>query len=114
MNQVGVHLVRVQPGAETSVLHYHYHEEEFLYVLSGKGIAEIGEQEYEVGPGDFMGFTAPSLPHTMRNPFDQDLVYLMAGQRKEFDVVELPRLKQRLYKHSGLRQLVNADDVKTP
>jgi uncharacterized cupin superfamily protein len=50
----------------------------------------------------------------MRNPFDQDLVYLMAGQRKEFDVVELPRLKQRLYKHSGLRQLVNADDVKTP
>src|SRR5207245_608704 len=27
--------------------------------LSGRGIAEIGDEEVEVGPGDFMGFATP-------------------------------------------------------
>jgi len=29
-----------------------------------------------------MGFTAPSLPHCLKNPFEVDLVYLMGGKRR--------------------------------
>jgi len=47
--------------------------------LSGRGIAEIGDEEVEVGPGDFMGFATPSSAHHLRNRFDVDLVYLMGG-----------------------------------
>ena len=44
-------------------------------------VAEIDGGEHEVGPGDFMGFPTPSLGHHLRNPFDEDLVYLMGGER---------------------------------
>ena len=33
-------------------------------------------------------FTAPSLGHHIRNPFDNDLVYLMGGENREFEIFE--------------------------
>ena len=39
-----------------------------------RGIAEIGDETFEVGPGDAMLFTAPSVGHHLRNPFEVDLV----------------------------------------
>src|SRR5262249_10587842 len=70
MQRIGVHIVRLAPGRESTQFHFHSADEEFLYVLAGRGIAEIGDAEYEVGPGDFMGFSAPSEPHALKNPFD--------------------------------------------
>lgn len=32
----------------------HYREEEWIYVLAGRGIAEIGDEEITVGAGDFL------------------------------------------------------------
>lgn len=112
MTQLGIHLVRVESGKQTTQFHFHHQEEEFIYILSGKGIAEIGEAELEVGPGDFMGFTAPSLPHSMRNPFKEDLVYLMGGERRNFDVCDYPRLKKRLFRVDGKRQLADWTNLK--
>jgi uncharacterized cupin superfamily protein len=75
LGRIGVTHVRVPAGKESFVYHSHQHEEEFLYILAGRGIAEIDDAEYEVGPGDFMGFPTPSVGHHLRNPFDEDLVY---------------------------------------
>lgn len=93
LERLGVHLVRVEPGRDTTQFHYHHQEEEFIYILSGKGIAEIGNASYEFGPGDFMRFTAPSQPHSLSNPFDQDLVYLMGGERRSVDICDYPKLQ---------------------
>ncbi len=112
MNHLGIHLVRVEPGKETTQFHFHHQEEEFIYIISGRGIAEIGDEQFEVEPGDFMGFTAPSLPHCLKNPFDEDLVYLMGGERRSFDVCDYPRIKKRLYRMNGDRQLLSWDDLK--
>jgi len=71
-------------------------EEEWIYVLSGRGIAEIDGREHEVGPGDFMGFPTPSVAHHMRNPFDDELVYLMGGENREFEVADYPKLGRRM------------------
>ncbi|WP_331280951.1 hypothetical protein [Fischerella sp. PCC 9605] len=30
-----------------------------MYIIFGRGIAEIGDEEFEVAAGDFMGFTTP-------------------------------------------------------
>ncbi|NEP46512.1 MAG: cupin domain-containing protein, partial [Okeania sp. SIO2H7] len=54
MKNLGIRLVRVEPGKETTQFHFHYHEEEFIYIISGKGIAQIGEHEVEIAAGDFM------------------------------------------------------------
>lgn len=112
MAHLGVHLVRVEPGKETTQFHFHHQEEEFIYIISGKGIAKIGEEQIEVEAGDFMGFTAPSLPHGMKNPFQEDLVYLMGGERQNFDACDYPKLKKRLYRVNGERRLVEWEDLK--
>src|SRR5262245_18936228 len=61
--RTGVSLIRIPPGKESFAYHAHRHVEEWLYILSGRGIAEIDEREYEVSPGDFMGFPTPSVAH---------------------------------------------------
>ncbi len=67
LQRVGILIGRVPPGKESFVYHSHRHEEEFLYVLAGRGIAEIGEEEVEVGPGDFMGFATPSFAGSLED-----------------------------------------------
>ena len=112
MSQMGIHLVRVKRGDLTTEFHTHYFDEEFVYILSGHGLAEIGTRKVKVGPGDFMGFVACSLPHTMRNPYKEDLVYLLGGTRKDYDVTEYPRARKRAYKFRGHRHSVRFADTK--
>lgn len=56
LSRVGISRVRVPAGKESFVYHSNHREEEWIYVLSGRGVAEIDGEEYEVGAGDFMGF----------------------------------------------------------
>lgn len=111
MQRIGVHLVRLEPGRESTQFHYHDADEEFLFVLEGRGIAELGDREVEVGPGDFMGFPAPSEPHSLRNPFDEDLVYLMGGERNANDLVHYPRIGRILVKSDGRRMWADRRDL---
>ena len=109
--EMGIHLVTIRPGDQTTEYHTHYCDEEFVYILSGHGVAEIGNRKVKIGPGDFMGFTTCSLPHTMSNASKQDLVYLLGGTRKPFDVTEYPRARKRAYKFSGKRHSAKFGDV---
>jgi uncharacterized cupin superfamily protein len=95
---LGVHMVRVTSGHDSTEHHRHGGEEEFIYVISGKGIAEIGDQHFEVKGGDFMGFGPDSLAHSLHNPFDEDLVYLVGGLDLDYDVVDYPKQKRRMYR----------------
>ena len=106
MTQLGVHLVRLEPGRDSTEFHFHHSEEEFVYILSGRGETDIGGQTRLVEPGDFMGFSAPSLPHILRNPFDEDLIYLVGGQSLNHDVTEYPRVGKTMYKVAGERHVV--------
>jgi len=50
-------------GMEASYLHHvHLHDEEWMYVLSGRGAAAVGNREEAIGPGDFLA----SPPATRR------------------------------------------------
>lgn len=111
LQSLGVHLVRIEPGDETTEFHFHHQDEEFLYILSGRGIAAIGDREVEVSAGDFMAFGRISLPHTMRNAFDEDLVYLMGGTRSDIDICDYPRINRRMYRVDGHKQYLDLDDV---
>ncbi len=96
LKRLGFHLLRIAPGKESFIFHSHETEEEFIYILSGRGIAELGEESVEVGPGDFMGFPTPSIAHHLRNPFQEDLVYISGGERREMEVADFPRIGKRL------------------
>lgn len=101
--RIGIHLVRLESGCYSTEFHYHDADEEFIYVLEGRGTAHIGDATYAVGPGDFMGFTAPSEPHSLHNPHAEDLLYLMGGERNLPDIVHYPNIKRTMVKTTGRR-----------
>ena len=78
-------------------------------MLSGRGIAEIGDKKHEVGAGDFMGFVAGSPAHNLHNPHAEDLVYLVGGNRWPFDVCDYPRVGKRRYRVNGKNVYVDAE-----
>jgi len=92
LSRIGVSHARLAPGEESFAYHSHLVEEEWLYVLSGRAVALIDGAEIELGPGDFVGFPAPSVPHLLRNPYAEELVYLMGGENQLVDVLEYPAL----------------------
>ena len=51
LKRTGVSIVRTPPGKESHVYDQHHREEESIYILSGQGIAEIDDKEYQVGTG---------------------------------------------------------------
>jgi quercetin 2,3-dioxygenase len=98
LSRVAVVHTRVPAGKESFVHHVHLHDEEWLYVLSGRGVAEIGDREEEIGPGDFLGYPAAGEPHNVRAAAGEDLVYLQGGDawsRSTIEIVDMPRLGLR-------------------
>lgn len=101
LSRCGISLVRIPPGKESFVYHMHHFEEEWIFILSGNGTADIDDQEYAVGQGDFMAFPANSVAHHLRNTSDAELVYLMGGENRDYEVADFPRLGKRMLKLHG-------------
>jgi uncharacterized cupin superfamily protein len=109
LQRLGLHMVRLAPGKEANAYHTHRFEEEFYYVLSGQGVALVDGKEHEIGPGDFLGFPTPSLAHLLKNTSDEDLVYLVGGERKSFEFADYPSLGKHLLRDGKRIWLVDSD-----
>ncbi len=96
LDRIGVNLLRVPAGKESFAPHVHHTEEEFVFVLSGKGVAEIGGEVIEVGPGDFLGFPVDAPAHVLRNTGGDELVYLAGGENHEVEISDFPQAGKRL------------------
>ena len=112
LRRSGVNITRVAPGKESFLPHSHQREEEWVYVLVGRGIAEIDGNEYDVGPGDFMAFPAPSVVHHLRNPYTEELVYLMGGENLEFEIEDFPSVGKRMLRRGAQVEIYNSTDAK--
>ncbi len=80
-----------------------------MYVLSGRGTAEIGKDEEAIGPGDFLGFPARGPAHHVRNASGEELIYVHGGDawsRSTIEIVDFPQLGLR-------RTIVGTRDVAT-
>jgi uncharacterized cupin superfamily protein len=112
LRRTGVNITRVPPGKESFLPHSHQREEEWIYILSGRGVAEIDGAEHEVGSGDFMAFPAPSVVHHLRNPFSEELVYLMGGENLEFEIEDFPGVGKRMVRRGPEVDIYNNTDAK--
>jgi uncharacterized cupin superfamily protein len=112
LKRTGVNFMRVPPGRESYVYHSHRYEEEWMYVLSGSGIALIDGQEFAIAAGDFMGFPTPSVAHLLRNTGADDLVYLAGGENLEYEVAEFPALRKRVVRMGQQVDVYDLDDAK--
>ncbi len=111
LSRLGVHLIRLEPGRDSTQFHYHDADEEFVYILSGTGTAFIGELRVAVQPGDFMGFPSPSPGHGLHNDGDSDLVYLVGGESNPADLVHYPWIRRTMIKSHGRRTWVDWDHL---
>ncbi len=108
---IGVHLIEVRPGDSTTAHHVHQHEDEGVYILSGHATATIGDADFAVGPGDFIGYRKGGLAHSIHNSGTETLRCLVVGERLAHDACDYPRLGRRLYRDARLpARLVALDD----
>lgn len=114
LNHLGVHLVQVEPGKESTEYHIHQYEEESVYVLAGKGTVIIGGDRYAVEKGDFFGFPRNTAAHNIINDGTETLEFVAMGQRLQQDVADYPEKKKRLYRNSGEWNLVDMQDMSDP
>lgn len=112
LKRTGVSLARIPRGKESFVYHSHRFEEEWIYVLSGRGVAEIDGAELRVGPGDFMAFPTPSVAHHLRNAGDDDLVYLMGGENRDVEIADFPKLGRRMVREGSKVDIYDIADAK--
>lgn len=88
LKRQAVYWARVAAGGRTTVFHAHEHTDEWVFILSGRGVARAGDEHFAIGPEDFLGHPAGGAPHLMES--SEELTYLMGGQIDSADVVNYP------------------------
>ncbi len=112
---LGVHIIEVQPGHESTEFHKHYHEDECVYILQGTATAKIGDETYTVKAGDFIGYRAGGEAHTLVNNGSEVFKCIVIGQRLDHDVGDYPNLKKRIYRQKNMSwDLVDIDNISEP
>lgn len=91
LQNFGVNMTELAPGSESSIMHKHTMQDEFVYVLEGtlKLITEVGEQLLE--PGMCVGFPANGVGHHLVNESDKPALYLEIGDRTPGDEGHYPQ-----------------------
>ena len=81
LKNIGVHLITVAPGHDSTAYHTHHDEAASAYALPGSGSLTIDGTSYPFAAGDFVGFPANTAAHAIHNSGTEPLVCLVMGQR---------------------------------
>jgi uncharacterized cupin superfamily protein len=91
LDQFGVNLTTLKPGASSSLRHWHEKEDELVYMLEGEVVLIEDGGETVLRAGDAAGFKANSRDgHHLVNRTTHDAVYLEIGTRSRHERVEYP------------------------
>jgi len=89
--RLGINLTTLPPGKESSMRHFHTHEDEFVFVLEGEVVLCTDEGEQRLGPGMCAGFPAGSRnAHQLVNRSDRPARYLEIGSDDPHDTPHYP------------------------
>ena len=93
--KIGCTLYRVPSGKCSWPRHAHYVNEESIYILSGEGVARIGEDSHGVSAGDYIVYPpGDGTAHQLQAVGGSDLVYLCFSTMEEPDVIRYPDSKK--------------------
>ncbi|HKA41999.1 MAG TPA: cupin domain-containing protein [Burkholderiales bacterium] len=91
LKNFGVNLTTIPAGSVSALRHWHTHEDEFVFVLSGELVLVTGSGEQVLTAGMCAGFPAGKADgHQLVNRSGRDAVYLEVGDRDPADVVTYP------------------------
>ena len=105
LDQFGVNLTTLKPGAASALRHWHELEDEFVYLIEGELVLVENDGETPLGPGDAAGFKAGvANGHHLVNRSNRDAVYLEIGSRRAGEVAHYPDVDLAVVKtDSGYR-----------
>jgi uncharacterized cupin superfamily protein len=91
LRTIGINHTTLPPGKESSMRHWHTHEEEFIFVLSGEVVLRTDAGEQVLRAGMCAGFPIskdehPGDGHQLINRGAVPAVYLEVSNRDERDV----------------------------
>ena len=91
LTNFGINQTTLAPGAISALSHHHSKQDEFIYILDGVATLLHGEGEYQMSPGDCMGFKAGAgVASQLVNRSSEPVVYLEVGDRTVGDEVDYP------------------------
>lgn len=86
LTNFGVNLVRLEPGAQSSLRHWHTQQDEFVWVIDGEAILITDGGEQKLSAGMCAGFPKGKPDgHHLVNRSDRDAWYLEVGDRSPGD-----------------------------
>jgi len=91
LDQFGVNLTTLQPGAATALRHWHENEDELVYILEGEVVLIEDGGETILKPGDAAAFRANAPNgHHLVNKSDRDVLLLEVGTRARHEKAHYP------------------------
>src|SRR5512139_166816 len=91
LTKIGINQTTLPPGKESSMRHWHTHEEEFIYVLSGEVVLVTDAGEQTLTPGMCAGFPPGTGDgHQLVNRGTVPAVYLEVSNRHPEDKAYYP------------------------
>ncbi|MEM9148120.1 MAG: cupin domain-containing protein [Pseudomonadota bacterium] len=100
LHGAAINLVHIAPNETAFPFHRHHAQEEWAYVLSGRGEVRLDAEHHTIGPGDFVTFPPGGPAHAMRNTGEEVLICLMGGDATPTDVIDFPELGHRAIRDS--------------
>lgn len=110
LKNFGVNLVRLAPGAMSSMRHWHTRQDEFVYMLEGELTLVTNSGEQIVRPGMIMGWPAGQADgHHLINRSSRDAIYLEVGDRMPGDTAEYPDIDLHARQETGRHVFTHKD-----
>ena len=105
LDQFGVNLTTLKPGAASALRHWHEKEDELIYLLEGEVVLIEDGGETLLKPGDAAGFKANNANgHHLVNRSDRNAVYLEIGTRSKHERATYPDVDMMAVRDdSGMR-----------
>ena len=99
---VGVALEELAPGKQSAPFHYHFLEEEHVYLLEGTLTVRIGPETFEMKPGGYVCFPAGQRAgHCLINNSSALCRYVIVGERNPNEVSVYPESNKVLPRQLG-------------
>ncbi len=91
IDQFGVNLTTLPPGAWSALRHWHYNEDEFVYILSGEVTLINDDGDFLLTEGMCAGFpSGVKNGHHLVNRSDQTASFLEVGSRADNEKAVYP------------------------
>ena len=102
LTAIGVSMVTIFPGKESSMRHHHTKEDELVYMLEGELVLRTNEGEEPFTPGMVVAFRAgDGNGHHLVNRSTENAVFLVVSNRHPDDSADYPDIDLAVKKVDG-------------